>query len=177
MAQLLVDGQRVVPVRAVAAGFVFQYSEVGTALRQLVGRSPLKSVAPSRSVYYNGACPVCRTEMSHYARRCEAAAVPVAFIDSSIRHDDLAEYGLRREHLERRVYLKSANGQILSGVAALTSLWAETPGYQWLAKVVSLPVVRPIAEGLYDHIAVPLLVALEKWRRPESVSHGRILGS
>jgi uncharacterized protein (TIGR01777 family) len=177
MAQLLVDGQRVVPVRAVAAGFVFQYPEVGTALRQLVGCSPLKSVAPGQSVYYNGACPVCRTEMSHYARRCETAAVPVTFVDSSIYQDSLAEYGLRREHLERRVYLKSANGKILSGVAALTSLWAQTPGYLWLSKVVSLPIVRSIAEVLYDHIAVPVLVATEKWRQPEPVSRGRILGS
>jgi uncharacterized protein len=177
MAQLLVDGQRVVPVRAVAAGFVFQYSEVGAALRQLLGRSALRSVAPGQSVYYNGACPVCRTEMNHYARRCETAAVPVTFIDSSIRHGDLAEYGLRREHLERRVYLRSANGKILSGVAALASLWAQTPGYRWLSKVVSLPIMRSIAEVLYDHIAVPVLVAAEKWRRPEPVARGRILGS
>jgi predicted DCC family thiol-disulfide oxidoreductase YuxK len=177
MAQLLVDGQRVVPLRAVAVGFVFQYPEVGIALRQLVVRSALKPVAPSQTVYYNGACPVCRTEMSHYARRCETAAVPVTFVDSSIYQDSLAEYGLRREHLERRVYLKSANGKILSGVAALTSLWAQTPGYLWLSKLVSLPVVRSIAEMLYDHVAVPILVATEKWRHPEPVSRGRILGS
>jgi uncharacterized protein len=176
MAQLLVDGQRVTPARALAAGFVFQYAEVGAALRQLLGRTPLRSVASSRSVYYNGACPVCRIEMSHYARRCETEAVPVTFIDSSVGHD-LAEYGLRREHLERRVYLKSANGKILSGVAALTSLWAQTPGYHWLSKLVSLPIVRSIAEMMYDHIAVPVLVASEKWRRPEPVARGRILGS
>jgi len=177
MAQLLVDGQRVIPHRAATAGFVFQYPEVGTALRQLVGRSPLKSVLRRQSVYYNGACPVCRTEMSHYARRCQAAAVPVTFIDSSMRHDNLAEYGLRREHLERRVYLKAANGQVLSGVAALTALWAQTPGYQWLSRLVSLPLLRPVAEALYDHIAVPVLAAMEKWRRAESPHHGRILGS
>jgi len=177
MAQLLVDGQRAVPVRAVAVGFMFHYPEVGTALRQLVGRAPLKSVAPSQSVYYNGACPVCRIEMSHYARRCATAAVPVTFVDSSICQDSLAEYGLRREHLERRVYLKSANGRLLSGVAALTSLWAQTPGYLWLSKVVSLPIVQSIAEVLYDHIAVPVLVATEKWRHPEPISRGRILGS
>ncbi len=177
MAQLLVDGQRVIPHRAATAGFVFQYPEVGTTLRQLVGRSPLKSVLRRQSVYYNGACPVCRTEMSHYARRCQAAAVPVTFIDSSMRHDNLAEYGLRREHLERRVYLKAANGQVLSGVAALTALWAQTPGYQWLSRLVSLPLLRPVAEALYDHIAVPVLAAMEKWRRAESPHHGRILGS
>jgi len=177
MAQLLVDGQRVVPHRAATAGFVFQYSESGAALRQLLGISPLRSVLRRQSVYYNGACPVCRTEMNHYARRCEAAAAPVTFIDSSIQYDALVEYGLRPEHLRRRVYLKSANGQVLSGVAALASLWAQTPGYVWLSKLVSLPLLRSVAEALYDHIAVPALVALERWRRAEPAHHGRILGS
>jgi uncharacterized protein len=177
MAQLLVDGQRVVPHRAVTAGFVFQYSESGTALRQLLGSSPIRSVLRRESVYYNGACPVCRTEMNHYARRCEGAAAPVTFIDSSIQYEALVEYGLRPEHLKRRVYLKSANGQVLSGVAALASLWAQTPGYEWLSKLVSQPLLRPVAEALYDHIAVPALVALERWRGAEPAHHGRILGS
>jgi uncharacterized protein len=177
MAQLLVDGQRVVPNRAVTAGFVFQYSDSGAALRQLLGSSPLKSVLRRQSVYYNGACPVCRTEMNHYARRCEATAAPVTFVDSSVQYGVLAEYGLRREHLERRVYLKSGNGQVVSGIAALASLWAQTPGYEWLSKLVSLPLLRFVAEALYDHVAVPILVALESWRRTEPVRHGRILGS
>ncbi len=177
MAQLLVDGQRVIPHRAVTAGFVFQYSESGAALRQLLGSSPLKSVLRRQSVYYNGACPVCRTEMNHYARRCEAAAAPVTFIDSSIQYDALAEYGLHPDHLKRRVYLKSANGQVSSGVAALASLWAQTPGYEWLSRLVSQPLLRPVVEALYDHIAVPVLVAIERWRRAEPAHHGRILGS
>jgi predicted DCC family thiol-disulfide oxidoreductase YuxK len=94
-----------------------------------------------------------------------------------MKGDELAEYGLRREHLERRVYVKTATGQVLSGVAALASLWSHTPGYRWLSKAVSLSVVRPVADMLYDHVAVPLLTASEKGRRPKSASHGRILGS
>jgi uncharacterized protein (TIGR01777 family) len=177
MAQLLVDGQRVLPIRALAAGFEFQYPHLSAALRQLLDTSSLKSVAPNQSVYYNGACSVCRTEMNHYARLCKAAAAPVTFVDSSMKGDELAEYGLRREHLERRVYVKTANGQVLSGVAALASLWSHTPGYRWLSKAVSLSLVRPVADMLYDHVAVPLLTASEKGRHPKSASHGRILGS
>ncbi len=37
MAQLLVDGQRVLPARALAAGFDFNYPELGAALGDLVG--------------------------------------------------------------------------------------------------------------------------------------------
>ena len=180
MAQLLVDGQRVVPVRAVTAGFVFQYPEMGAALRQLVGRTSLTSVIRRLSVYYNGACPVCRVEMNHYSRRCGTAAVPVRFVDSSIKYDDLAEYGLRREHLQRRLYLKLANGQIVRQCCShspdLTGRH-RSPGYQWLSKVVGLPIVRPITEMFYDHIAVPILAVVENWYPPEPLSRGRILGS
>jgi predicted DCC family thiol-disulfide oxidoreductase YuxK len=177
MAQLIVDGQRVVPARAIAAGFRFQHPHLVAALRQLLDCSSLTSVASRQSVYYNGDCPVCRTEIGHYARRCEAVAAPVTFVDSSIRGDDLADYGLHWEHLKRRLYLKTANGQIVSGMAALERLWAQTPGFQWLSKAVSLPVVRPISEMLYDHVAVSALIALEKWRLQHSAGHGRILGS
>ena len=38
MAQLLLDGQRVVPAQASAAGFQFRYPDLGTALQQLLGR-------------------------------------------------------------------------------------------------------------------------------------------
>jgi uncharacterized protein len=175
MAQLLLDGQRVLPTRVIAAGFEFHYPHLAPALRHLLGTS-LKSVAPKQSVYYNGACSVCRTEMNHYARRCAAAAAPVTFVDSSIRGNDLAAYGLRWEHLERRVYVKAANGQVQSGVAALASLWFQTPGYRWLATLVNSPVIRPIANLFYEHIAVPVLT-WGIWRRPNSASRGRILGS
>lgn len=37
-AQLLVDGQRVVPAQASAAGFQFRYHDLGAALQQLLGR-------------------------------------------------------------------------------------------------------------------------------------------
>ena len=37
MAQLLVDGQRVLPMRVIAAGFEFRHPELGAALNDLVG--------------------------------------------------------------------------------------------------------------------------------------------
>jgi uncharacterized protein len=43
MSQLLVDGQRVVPSRALAAGFVFKFPNLGGALEHLLGRRALKS--------------------------------------------------------------------------------------------------------------------------------------
>jgi uncharacterized protein len=39
MSQLLVDGQRVTPTRALASGFVFEFPDLAAALDQLLGRS------------------------------------------------------------------------------------------------------------------------------------------
>jgi uncharacterized protein len=176
MAQLLVDGQRVVPSRAVAEGFRFRYDQLGAAIRQLLDPTQLSSVAATQAVYYNGACPVCRTEIGHYAKRCKAAAAPITFVDSSIHHSDLAEYGLRPDHLERRIYVRMASGQVVSGITALTSIWAQTPGYRWLSALVSLPIAREIAAALYDHLAVPVLVAAEKLRRRADSAQATVSG-
>jgi uncharacterized protein (TIGR01777 family) len=45
MAQLLVDGQRVIPARAVAAGFAFEHPNLGEALTHLFKRGPEKSLS------------------------------------------------------------------------------------------------------------------------------------
>jgi len=119
---------------------------------------------------------------------CEGAAklqrCPVTFIDSSMRHDNLAEYGFfRREHLERRVYLKARQtDRSWSGVAALTALWAQTTWLPVALKVsepAPLPAARP-PKALYDpQSPVPGLGGHgKKWApAPNRLITGRILGS
>jgi NAD dependent epimerase/dehydratase family enzyme len=43
MAQLFVDGQHVVPRRAVGAGFTFRYRELSAALENLLAQSPTRA--------------------------------------------------------------------------------------------------------------------------------------
>ncbi len=69
MSQLLVDGQRVVPTRTLAAGFRFKFPSLGGALEHLLRRAAIVDSNSVRAeIYYNGECPICRTEMEHYAR-------------------------------------------------------------------------------------------------------------
>jgi uncharacterized protein len=155
MAQLLVDGQRVVPTRATTLGFKFRHRRIHDALRVLLGATNSDDVPTE--VYFNGDCPVCRTEMTHYTNLCANSQSKFQFIDSMQRPNEFAQCGLRREHLERRVYLRDANGGILSGMPALLHLWSKIPEYRWLSKVLALPVLKPISTLLYDHAVAPSL--------------------
>jgi uncharacterized protein (TIGR01777 family) len=162
MSQLLIDGQRVVPRRALASGFVFRHPDLREALDHLIGRSSKSTDAELTEIYYNGECPVCNAEMSHYARLCADSQKTLRFIDSMQRPDALAQCGLRTDHLERRVYLKDSRGRIVSGLPALIELWSRLPQYRWLAKLTSVPVLKPMSAGLYDHLIAP---GLATWAR------------
>jgi uncharacterized protein len=172
MAQLLVDGQRVVPTRAATLGFKFRHRRIRGALRDLLGTGTSDGVPTV--VYFNADCPVCRTEMTHYANLCANSQPNFRFIDSMQHPNEFAECGLRREHLERRVYLRNADGRILSGMPALLHLWSKMPEYRWLSKVLALPVLRPISTLLYDHVVAPSLASWATRRvvRRASVRHG-----
>src|SRR6202043_102271 len=115
--------QRVVPTRATTIGFKFRHGRIHDALRVLLDATNSDDVPTE--VYFNGDCPVCRTEMTHYKNLCANSQSNFLFIDSMQRPNEFSQCGLRREHLERRVYLRDANGRILSGMPALLHLWSK----------------------------------------------------
>ena len=164
MSQLLVDGQRVAPMKALTAGFVFKHPNLGEALEHLLGRTASAAKNTQADIYYNGECPVCRTEMEHYAEICATARPELRFIDSTRVRNDFTACGLRQEHLERRVYIRAANGQILSGMPAIIALWSRMPRYEWASRLFSLPVIRQATELLYDHLIAPSLALWAKTR-------------
>jgi predicted DCC family thiol-disulfide oxidoreductase YuxK len=168
MAQLLVEGQRVVPARALADGFHFQYPRMNDALENLLGSDARSRDAALTEIYYNGECPVCRVEMGHYAKICDNASMGLKFIDSTKHEDALVECGLAREHLERRVYLRDAQGRLLSGLPALIELWSRMPGYRWLAVLLSGPLLHRPAVAIYDQLVAPGLAFWARLRAGEA---------
>ena len=168
MAQLLVDGQRVVPTRALAVGFKFRHSQIRATFAHLLRNEPIGTAAAD--IYFNGECPLCNAEMTHYARLCADAQPGFQFIAAAQQPDALARCGLRQEHLERRVYLRCADGSILSGMPALMALWSTMPRYRWLSRLVGLPLLRSLAVTLYDHAIAPALAFWASRRSPPEVS-------
>lgn len=160
MARLLVDGQRVLPVRAMALGFHFGFRRIDQALLDLCAAP---APAPLRSeVYFNGDCPVCHAEMSRYRRDSDAARLDLQFVDCAQDAGSLSSCGLRPEHLERRIYLRAPDGSITSGFPALVAIWRTLPGYGLLARLFSLPLIRPACVVLYDQAVAP---GLAWWAR------------
>jgi uncharacterized protein (TIGR01777 family) len=166
MAQLLVDGQRVAPRRLLNAGFDFRHFTLDSALRDLfaerAGAPALRALDRECEVWFNGDCPVCSREIGAYARAAERRDLPLRFHDSMRSPRTLAAYGLRREHLERRLYLRDEQGRIESGFRAVLVLWSRIPEYRWLARVFSWAPLRAACESLYDHVVAP---SLAYWAR------------
>jgi predicted DCC family thiol-disulfide oxidoreductase YuxK len=166
MAQLLVEGQRVAPQRLLRAGFEFRHFTLASALRDLIPdqHAPPRLRAADRDceVWFNGDCPVCSYEIGAYEKLAERRDLPLRFHDSMRVAQPLAAYGLRREHLERRLYLRDEQGRIVSGFGAVLAIWARLPEYRRLASVFSWPPLRAVCETLYDHCVAP---GLAYWAR------------
>ncbi len=81
-------------------------------------------------MWFNGDCPVCSHEIGGYEKLAQKRNLPIRFHDSIRVAHPLTAYGLRREHLERRLYLLDEQGRMFSGFGAVLALWARMPGYR-----------------------------------------------
>ncbi|QBF30959.1 thiol-disulfide oxidoreductase DCC family protein [Thalassococcus sp. S3] len=105
-------------------------------------------------VLYNANCPVCSFEIGHYEAYASQKALPLRFED--LNETDLAPWGLTRDEAARRLYVFK-DGKLLSGISAFLAVWQDMPRYRWLARLVDMPVIRPLAERVYDHVLAPLI--------------------
>lgn len=113
---------------------------------------------------YNGACPVCRTEIHHYRRIDQRRGGRLVFADVVGDPTAAAALGLDREDVKRRLHVLDRDGRLHVGVDAFLVLWRELPGYRWLGRIVGLPGVRTVAALVYDRVLAPVLYAAQKRR-------------
>ena len=110
------------------------------------------------TVYFNGACNICAPEVAVYRRRTQAhGCAHISYYDISTA--DLPTglpAGTVRDDMLRRLHIQK-DDIWYSGVDAFIHLWAEVPGFNWLARLVGLPPVRMIAVPVYDHVLAPWL--------------------
>ena len=104
---------------------------------------------PSLTVLYDGACPLCRREISVYRNlqplRSDA---PVCFADVSDAAVSLPP-GTTREQLLARFHVKGRDGVLLSGAQAFLALWSALPGWRWLAFAGRIPGASWLMERMY----------------------------
>lgn len=107
--------------------------------------------------YYNGACPVCRAEIEHYRQCAVADRASMDWCDVSQSRAALKKRGVDEDQILRRLYVEMPDGRLLGGVDAFLAIWRGVPRLNWIARIVSLPVVYPLACFLYNRVLAPAL--------------------
>ncbi len=92
------------------------------------------------TVYYDGACPVCRREIGFYQRRTGA---DVAYCDVATEARPAPDLG--REEALKRFHVRLPDGALVSGAAAFLALWGATPGFGLPVRLLS---ARPVVAAL-----------------------------
>jgi len=100
------------------------------------------STPETLKVLFDGACPLCRREISHVkglADKHHASAL--CFIDVSDTSSALVNpaYANDRAALLARFHVERADGSRLDGAAAFIAMWQRLPGWRWLARFAQLP--------------------------------------
>jgi predicted DCC family thiol-disulfide oxidoreductase YuxK len=113
------------------------------------------------TVIYNAECPICAREIASYRRYADARGLPLRF--AGLQDGAAAEIGITTDAAARRLHVVR-NGELLAGLPAFVALWEEMPRFRWLARLVSLPLVRPVAHGIYEGVLAPALHAMHRRR-------------
>lgn len=98
-----------------------------------------KIASEKLTVYYDGSCPLCRAEINHYRKRDGGLRLDLCDVsnDAAQLPEDLG-----RDAAMARFHVRRPDGQLVSGAAAFTELWAAVPGWRRIAPAARLPVIR-----------------------------------
>jgi len=104
---------------------------------------------PALTVFFDGACPLCRREIALYQNlRPIHPGSTVCF--ANVADDSVAlPSGTTRAQLLARFHVQDSDGVLLSGARAFVALWAALPGWRWLARMARVPGALWIMERAY----------------------------
>jgi predicted DCC family thiol-disulfide oxidoreductase YuxK len=117
-------------------------------LAVLTGRDPGDGRAVL-AVFYNGGCAVCRRRIARYQAVSAGRSRLIAWCDVAAAPWALRRWGIDAGLARRRLHAVDSSGRVRGGAAAFARLWRELPGYRWLGRLVGLPVLCLVAEGIY----------------------------
>jgi len=98
------------------------------------------------TVYYDGACPLCRAEIGHYRKQDGSEAID--FVDLSGSPADPAP-DLSKKAAMARFHVRDEEGALKSGAAAFALLWRNLPAWRWLGLIADWPGIGWLLERAY----------------------------
>lgn len=105
---------------------------------------------PTHTVYYDGDCPLCSTEMAFLMR--ENRDGRLGFVNIAAPGFDAATLGVTREALMALLHVRDAAGRWLIGVPAVQAVYAAT-GHARIAAMLEHPLVAALARPAYAWLA------------------------
>jgi predicted DCC family thiol-disulfide oxidoreductase YuxK len=102
------------------------------------------SAAPTTTVYYDGACPICSREIGQY--RKVQGAERLDFVDVSTCGAEALGQDLSRDAALARMHVRRADGNLASGAAAFAEIWQQLPRLAWAGRLAASPMVLPVLE-------------------------------
>jgi predicted DCC family thiol-disulfide oxidoreductase YuxK len=106
------------------------------------------------SVFYDGSCSVCATEIEHYKRKDPEGRL--ILVDISAADFDPAPQGITRDEFMRQIHVIDRTGRIYRGVDAFWAIWQAFPGSTLLGlcgALITLPLLNPLARLCYRAFA------------------------
>jgi predicted DCC family thiol-disulfide oxidoreductase YuxK len=103
------------------------------------------------TVYYDGKCGLCRREIEYYKR--VAPADRFVWLDIAADPASLADLDISQADALRRLHARDASGVVYVGVAAFITIWQGLNYWRYLAMIVNLPLLKPLAAFTYDRFA------------------------
>ena len=119
--------------------------------------------ATACTVYFDGACPVCRREIAHYRR--QRGAESIAWVDAASCDEADLGPGLDRSVVLGRFHIRRADGTLVSGAAAFVAVWRCLPAFSRLAALASSRPVLALLEAGYA-----IFLRVRPWWRPREAA-------
>ncbi len=119
-------------------------------LPALFRRTPLPASPWPVTVYYDGACTLCNTEMTNLMLRNTRGLL--RFVDCSQPGFNAGPPGVDPRELMRVLHAQTANGTLVLGIPAFELAYAGA-GLNLIAGLLGAPVLHPIAVWLYPFVA------------------------
>lgn len=117
------------------------------------------SAAAKATVYFNSACPVCRTGVEW--QQGQVSSCEIEWIDVHGTPEAVVEVGAELEDVHERLHVRDSAGRILVGADAVAFVMGSRPGQRWVGRLATLPLVRPVMRLVYDAFAR----VLYRWNR------------
>ncbi len=103
------------------------------------------------TVFYDGKCGLCSKEILYYRRIAPDGVFD--WQDITVSSKDLNAQGITLSDGLRLLHAMDSHGRLHVGVDAFILIWKQLRYWKLLAWVISLPIIRSIAQGAYTGFA------------------------